>query len=187
MDEPRSKTVIENEPLRCAQCGEVVTLAAGDPAGACANCGSTALVPLEGPGGTARAPVVDAPRAEDRQIPSWLLDPPALLGDPGEYLCFEDGEEVVVVPLTREWTRIGRGLAADVRFDDPTVSRRHALIVRGVDGVRVLDDRSLNGVFVNGERVEWSPLAHGDEIRVGRHRLYYATLEPVGAAAPTTI
>ena len=187
MDEPRSKTVTENEPLRCAQCGEVVALAAGDPAGVCTNCGSTALVPLEGPGGTARAPVVAEQRGEDRQIPSWLVDPPALLGDPGEYLCFEDGEEVVVVPLTREWTRIGRGLAADVRFDDPTVSRRHALIVRGVDGVRVLDDRSLNGVFVNGQRVEWSPLAHGDEIRVGRHRLYYATLEPVGAAAPTTI
>jgi FHA domain len=187
MDEPRSKTVTENEPLRCAQCGEVVKLAAGVPAGVCTSCGSEALVPLEGPGGTARAPVVDEQPGEERHVPSWLVDPPALLGDPGEYLCFEDGEEVVVVPLTREWTRIGRGLAADVRFDDPTVSRRHALIVRGVDGVRVLDDRSLNGVFVNGQRVEWSPLTHGDEIRVGRHRLYYATLEPVGAAAPTTI
>ncbi len=41
-----------------------------------------------------------------------------------------------------------------MRFDDPTVSRRHALVVRQPDGVRVLDDRSLNGVFVNGERVE---------------------------------
>jgi DNA-directed RNA polymerase subunit RPC12/RpoP len=193
MDEPRSKTVTENEPLRCAQCGEVVTLTAGEAAGVCMNCGSTALAAPEPPtgttgtAGTAGAPVVDEARDEERQVPSWLADPAALLGDAGEYLCFEDGEEVVVVPLTREWTRVGRGLAADVRFDDPTVSRRHALIVRGVDGVRVLDDRSLNGVFVNGQRVEWSPLAHGDEIRVGRHRLYYATLEPVGAAAPTTI
>jgi len=42
-------------------------------------------------------------------------------------------------------------------------------------------------LFVNGQRVEWSPLTHGDEIRVGRHRLYYATLEPVAAAAPTTL
>ena len=185
MDEQRSKTITESEPLRCADCGEVVTLAAGDQAGACANCGSAALVPLLPAAGTAREPVLDE-RPEEQVLPSWLADPAALLGDPGEYLCFEDGEEVVVVPLTREWTRIGRGLAADVRFDDPTVSRRHALIVRGVDGVRVLDDRSLNGVFVNGERVEWSPLTHGDEIRVGRHRLYYATLEPVGAAAQTT-
>ena len=68
--------------------------------------------------------------------------------------CYEEGGELHTVALTREWTRIGRSLAADVRFDDPTVSRRHALIVRQPDGVRVLDDRSLNGVFVNGERVD---------------------------------
>jgi pSer/pThr/pTyr-binding forkhead associated (FHA) protein len=69
-----------------------------------------------------------------------------------------------------------------VRFDDPTVSRRHALIVRQADGVRVLDDRSLNGVFVNGERVEWRVLADGDEIVVGRYRLHF--LEAVPAEAP---
>jgi len=46
-----------------------------------------------------------------------------------------------------------------VRFDDPTVSRRHALIVRHADGVRLLDDRSLNGVFVNGSRVDGRVLA----------------------------
>ena len=74
---------------------------------------------------------------------------------------------------TREWTRVGRSLAADVRFDDPTVSRRHALIVRQADGVRVLDDRCLNGVFVNGERVEWRALPDGDEIVVGRYRLHF--------------
>ena len=34
------------------------------------------------------------------------------------------------MPLTREWTRIGRSLTADIRLDDPTVSRRHALICR---------------------------------------------------------
>ena len=83
-----------------------------------------------------------------------------------------DGD-VVAVPLQREWTRIGRSLAADIRFDDPTVSRRHALIVRQPDGLRVLDDRSLNGVFVNGERVEWSTLADGDEIVIGRHHLHF--------------
>jgi pSer/pThr/pTyr-binding forkhead associated (FHA) protein len=78
-----------------------------------------------------------------------------------------------VVPVSREWTRIGRSLAADVRFDDATVSRRHALIVAQADGVRVLDDRSLNGVYVNGRRVEWSPLTDGDEIVVGRHTIHF--------------
>jgi hypothetical protein len=180
MDVPRSETFTEKEPVRCAQCGEVVQLDLGQSAGECSNCGATTGTT------TTRGPSAAVPAEEDRVLPGWLLDPRAILGEPGEYLCFEDGGEIVVVPLTREWTRIGRGLAADVRFDDPTVSRRHALIVRNPDGVRVLDDRSLNGVFVNGQRVEWSPLAHGDEIRVGRHRLYYATLEPVAAAASTT-
>jgi hypothetical protein len=178
MPDPDSATFTENEPLRCAQCGTAVAIAPGESSASCPNCGAS--LPA--------APQINAVHDDDdRQIPPWLLDPAAILGEPGQYLCFEDEDEIVVVPLTREWTRIGRGLAADVRFDDPTVSRRHALIVRNVDGVRVLDDRSLNGVFVNGHRVEWSPLTHGDEIRVGRHNLYYATLEAVGAhPAPTT-
>jgi pSer/pThr/pTyr-binding forkhead associated (FHA) protein len=92
---------------------------------------------------------------------------------PGEYLLFaEDGHEKVVA-LTREWTRIGRSLIADLRLDDTTVSRRHALLGRQPDGVRLLDDRSLNGVFVNGERVEWTILQDGDEIEIGRYRLNF--------------
>ena len=98
--------------------------------------------------------------------PSWPRRASGSI-EPGQYLAYEDGGDGASSPLEREWTRIGRTLAADVRFDDPTVSRRHALIVRQADGVRVLDDRSLNGVFVNGERVEWRTLADGDEIVVG--------------------
>jgi pSer/pThr/pTyr-binding forkhead associated (FHA) protein len=97
---------------------------------------------------------------------------------PGQYLCYEENKELRCVPLTREWTRIGRSLAADVRFDDPTVSRRHALVVRQPDGVRVLDDRSLNGVFVNGARIEGKVLQDGDEIIVGRHRLSFLDVAP---------
>ena len=90
----------------------------------------------------------------------------------------------VVAPVSREWTRIGRSLAADVRFDDATVSRRHALIVRQADGVRVLDDRSLNGVYVNGQRVEWSALTDGDEILVGRHTIRFLDTPPAARPAP---
>jgi len=89
-----------------------------------------------------------------------------------------------VTALTQEWTRIGRSLAADVRFDDATVSRRHALVVSQAEGVRVLDDRSLNGVYVNGERVEWAPLKDGDEITIGRHSLFFVDTATVGSAAP---
>ena len=92
---------------------------------------------------------------------------------PGQYLVHERENAPVLVALDKEWTRIGRSMMADIRFDDTTVSRRHALVVRGPGGVRVLDDGSLNGVFVNGERVEWQALRDGDEITVGRHRLVF--------------
>jgi pSer/pThr/pTyr-binding forkhead associated (FHA) protein len=105
----------------------------------------------------------------------------AQVDEAGDYLAYEDDGELRLVALIREWTRVGRSMAADIHFDDPTVSRRHALIVRQHDGVRVLDDRSLNGVFVNGERVEWRVLSDGDEILVGRYRLYFLSLAPAEA------
>ena len=125
-------------------------------------------------------PVVEEP--ERRERPAWVDDARAGLGEPGKYLAYEESGRYVVFPISREWTRIGRSLAADVRFDDATVSRRHALVVNQADGVRVLDDRSLNGISVNGRRVEWSPLTDGDEIGVGRHTLFY--LDTVSVPAP---
>jgi pSer/pThr/pTyr-binding forkhead associated (FHA) protein len=122
-------------------------------------------------GGVAVGGVTVEANAEGRD--TWLTRARSQMGEPGEYLAYEEDDEIKLVALTREWTRIGRSLAADIRFDDPTVSRRHALIVRQADGVRVLDDRSLNGVFVNGERVEWRALSDGDEVLVGRHRLVF--------------
>jgi hypothetical protein len=114
--------------------------------------------------------------------PDWIGDARGRCSEPGQYVAYQDGEEIVVAGVTQEWTRVGRSLAADIRFDDPTVSRRHALIVRAADGVRVLDDRSLNGVFVNGERVEWSTLSDGDEILVGRHELRFLDVAAVPEA-----
>ena len=105
--------------------------------------------------------------------PPWLAETRSELNSPGRYLAFEQDGRRVVIPLTREWTRIGRSLAADIRFDDATVSRRHALLASEPNGVRVLDDRSLNGIHVNGRRVEWSPLVDGDVLVVGRHVLYF--------------
>jgi pSer/pThr/pTyr-binding forkhead associated (FHA) protein len=104
----------------------------------------------------------------------WIAELREGIDIPGQYLAYKGSDgNVIAFSLDREWTRIGRSLAADIRFDDPTVSRRHALIVRQPDGLRVVDDRSLNGVFVNGERVEWSALADGDEIVIGRHHLHF--------------
>ena len=81
--------------------------------------------------------------------------------------------ETLLVRLERDVTRIGRGLAADLRLDENSVSRRHAVLVHDASGARVLDDRSSNGTFVNGRRVEQAALAHGDALMLGRVVLRY--------------
>jgi pSer/pThr/pTyr-binding forkhead associated (FHA) protein len=141
---------------------------------------ATGTLPLSGQASVS----VQPPAAVERERPVWLQDARLGLTQPGKYLAYEESGRQVVTPLSQEWTRIGRSLAADVRFDDSTVSRRHALIVSQADGVRVLDDRSLNGVYVNGRRVEWSPLADGDEIVVGRHTIHFMDTAVAPGAVP---
>jgi pSer/pThr/pTyr-binding forkhead associated (FHA) protein len=106
--------------------------------------------------------------------PDWLADAREQAAEEGtgRYLVYhEDG--VQLIALSDGWTRIGRSVTAGLRLDDPTVSRRHAIVVRdGREPIRVLDDRSLNGVFVNGELTDWGTLAHGDELTIGRYKLY---------------
>jgi pSer/pThr/pTyr-binding forkhead associated (FHA) protein/DNA-directed RNA polymerase subunit RPC12/RpoP len=178
MESMTSGTMAGTGSFRCQRCGYVLTLSACDMLTDCPGCGgrsfvraslfSTARIP-HGETSTS-TPVPDT----DRE--AWRGEVRERIEQPGEYIVYEENGEPVVVALTREWTRVGRSLAADVRFDDPTVSRRHALIVRQPDGVRVLDDRSLNGVFVNGERIEWRVLKDGDEIVVGRYRLGFLSV-----------
>jgi pSer/pThr/pTyr-binding forkhead associated (FHA) protein len=107
-----------------------------------------------------------------------------MLADGERYLVFEDGHRIRVMQISVGWSRIGRSASADIRLDDPTVSRRHALIARPEgDVVRVLDDRSLNGIRRNGEPIEWGSLSDGDELVVGRYRLYFVALDPAGSGA----
>jgi len=164
--------------FRCTECDYPVSLDAADELPTCPSCGGTEFVRAS-LFTTAQAMVVETPPEVDEDQ-AWLDEIREVLTEPGQYLAYRapDGE-LSTFGLRREWTRIGRSLAADIRFDDPTVSRRHALIVRQPDGLRVLDDRSLNGVFVNGERVEWSTLAAEDEIVIGRHHLHFVDVPEV--------
>lgn len=75
--------------------------------------------------------------------------------------------------LDRDTTTIGRHPEADILLDDVTVSRRHAQIKRNGVNFEVVDQRSLNGIYVNGERVEQSSLASGYEVRIGKFRLNF--------------
>jgi predicted nucleic acid-binding Zn-ribbon protein len=106
--------------------------------------------------------------------PDWVPKTREALAESARCLAFQDDEgQVRTFAIERGWTRIGRSPNADLRLDDPSVSRRHALIVAEPGKpLRVLDDRSLNGVFVNGEKIEWGPLGDGDELAIGRYKLY---------------
>ena len=86
---------------------------------------------------------------------------------PGRYLAVEEGELTRLVPLRGAVTHVGRGFSADVRLEDQSVSRRHAVIVERPDGTRILDDRSANGTFVNGHRVAEAALRDGDVVQLG--------------------
>lgn len=75
--------------------------------------------------------------------------------------------------LSADITTVGRHPEADIFFDDVTVSRRHAEIIRTGSSFEIVDQRSLNGTYVNGERVDRSDLADGYELRIGKFRLVF--------------
>jgi FHA domain/Zinc-ribbon containing domain len=159
----------------CASCGSQLSLRENDRLPECPRCGASKFqrdsifAPMQDHGKTAELSI-----PETIARPKWLDLARAFLPQAGRYLvCRQDNGEIRVLPIEQGWTRIGRSATADIRLDDPSVSRRHALIVSELpDSLRILDDRSLNGVFLNGEMVDWGRLKEGDELAIGRYRLF---------------
>lgn len=126
-----------------------------------------------------RLPQTEAPTQETGTLPKIpererrraSLTMPRLAA--GRYLAIEDGADVVLLPLDLELMRIGRSPASEVVLDDSSVSRRHALITRRGEQTVILDDRSRNGVHVNGQRVSEAVLHDGDTIVCGHVTLRY--------------
>jgi pSer/pThr/pTyr-binding forkhead associated (FHA) protein len=75
--------------------------------------------------------------------------------------------------LDHDVTTSGRHPDSDIFLDDVTVSRRHAEFHRGTHGFTVRDVGSLNGTYVNRERVESATLNNGDEVQIGKFRLVF--------------
>lgn len=73
--------------------------------------------------------------------------------------------------LEKDAITCGRHPDCDIFLDDVTVSRNHATFHRHDHSYTVKDDGSLNGTYVNGERVETQALATGDEVQIGRFKL----------------
>jgi pSer/pThr/pTyr-binding forkhead associated (FHA) protein len=135
-------------------------------------------------------PMTDAAAALKTEVPTQETGPLPRIGGrdrrraqgsmarpaPGRYLAIEDGGEIVLFVLgdhEGQSLRIGRSPASDILLEDPSVSRRHAVVVHRGGRAVLLDDRSLNGIFVNGDRVAEAALTDGDAIVIGHVSLRY--------------
>jgi pSer/pThr/pTyr-binding forkhead associated (FHA) protein len=148
--------------MRCTACGHEN----GDDANYCGKCGAY----LVGDQTTATLPVA---------IPGVGRDPEAGVpvepsGGQGAALVIRSGggrsgERFKIL----DKTTIGRSPTSDIFLDDVTVSREHAVVYNDGTKVRVEDRASLNGTFVNHERVEKRVLQSGDELQIGKYKLTF--------------
>lgn len=176
-----SGTLAGTGSFRCEICGHVITIAAADVLPQCPGCAGASFTRaslFSTEGRFTRIEPDDRTAGGDAQIHAAR----DAIEEPGRYLVFHDAGRVRTVPVPSDSMRIGRSLSAELRFEDPTVSRRHAVLLVEDEGVRVLDDRSMNGVFVNGDRTVSRLLADGDEIVIGRYRLRFVDRMTLAAA-----
>lgn len=160
----------------CIACGSQLSMQETEELPDCPSCGSSSFrrdsifAARQDHGST----TAEMALPETGGHPTWLEEARRMDGTAGYSLAMKtDDGEIHVFPIERGWTRVGRSPTADLRIDDPSVSRRHALVVAEPGKIlRVLDDRSLNGILVNGKAVEWGPLRDGDQLTVGRFSLY---------------
>lgn len=75
--------------------------------------------------------------------------------------------------LDEDQVSTGRGPESDIFLDDVTVSRKHAVFSRGEQGYTVRDVGSLNGTYINRERIDEQVLSTGDEVQIGKFRLVF--------------
>ena len=153
------------EDVFCNQCGR------GNPPGSnfCASCGAALSTLREDP--TTVTFIPEQGEAAD-EMSVEVGDMPPGVG----ILVVKRGPNVGSrFALEKEVVQAGRHPDSDIFLDDVTVSRRHAEIVRDESGYVVRDAGSLNGTYLNRQRVESSPLADGDELQIGTFKLVFLT------------
>ena len=88
-----------------------------------------------------------------------------------------NGQLKFTVALNQVETRIGRAADNDIVIDNKGVSGHHAIIVRDTDSFYIIDNKSTNGVFVNGLSISQAPLSYGDEITIFKHKLKFVAVD----------
>ena len=135
----------------------------------CSSCGTPLEKPVEDPT-TVSLPVVSTGDQAEDEVAFELEEIPA---DGGLLVVVRGPNAGARLALVKMVTTAGRHPDADLFLDDVTVSRSHARFVRESDGFHVRDVGSLNGTYLNGERVDDAPLANGDEVQIGRYKLAF--------------
>jgi pSer/pThr/pTyr-binding forkhead associated (FHA) protein len=157
----------------CEQCGHQ------NPADSrfCARCGAELIATTAEPTGADQTSTISLAGLDVDEADDLAAD---LLGD-----SLPAGFALLVVQrgpnagsrflLDKAVTTAGRHPDSDIFLDDVTVSRRHAEFTRTDSGFVVSDVGSLNGTYLNRERIERAPVATGDEVQVGKFRLMFFT------------
>lgn len=153
--------------MYCTNCGH------RNPEGAnfCSSCGA-ALTP-EG----SDTSITFAPAELEADLEEEIhISPEELEGGRGVLVVKRGPNAGSKFFLDSETTEVGRNPDSDIFLDDITVSRRHAEITRKEgESFRLNDVGSLNGTYVNKERVEEATLRSGDEIQIGKFKLIFLT------------
>jgi hypothetical protein len=131
----------------------------------CGRCGASLLEATEGETTISFTPTTDP--GADSGVMEAVVEGASLVIRLGGGRA---GDQFPVLPGR---TSIGRAPQSDVFLDDVTVSREHAALEQRADGVHIIDLSSLNGTYVNRERVEDARLTDGDELQVGKYRLTF--------------
>jgi hypothetical protein len=164
----------------CTQCGHQNP----DDARFCASCGSPLARPGQPVGGEGERGVETTSTISVSGLEALDVDAPEAETSHEHVLeALPAGTALLVVKrgpnagsrflLDKDVTTAGRHPESDIFLDDVTVSRRHAEFHREAAGFTVCDVGSLNGTYLNRERIESAPLAGGDEVQIGKFRLVY--------------
>jgi hypothetical protein len=137
----------------------------------CARCGTRLEQADMGHGGTTVGlPVVETESEEEVEV-APPLEP---LEKGSAVLVIKKGPDAgMSFTINRKVIVIGRHPESDIFLDDITVSRRHAEIRREESEFTLVDTGSLNGTYLNRERIEAIELNNGDEIQIGKFRLLF--------------